>query len=142
MLHLSNLFLEKFTNSFQENCDLLNTQKFLFIQNSFINNLSNVFTSLFDSVPQKNEFFSIINFIERIILNILNHQHNSVFYKVKKDSRSFQNKIGSNNNAKLLLQCFSFQENKDYFYLKEDTDISILQEKYDYLLYYVKYFFQ
>lgn len=142
MLHLSNLFLEKFTNAFQESCDLLNSQKFLFLQNPFINNLSNAFKNLFDSIPQKSEFFSIINFIERIILNILNHQHNSIFYKVKKDSRSFQNKIGSNNNAKLLLQCFSFQENKDYFYLKEDTDISILQEKYDYLLYYVKYFFQ
>lgn len=96
---------------------------------------------LLNHLSEKKNFLSIINVIERIMLNVLNHPKNPKFYKVKKDSNTFKTNIENNLFAKNIFELFLFEKNeeqKEFYYLKDDTNLTLFQELYDILVYYVR----
>lgn len=96
---------------------------------------------LLNHLSEKRNFLSIINVIERIMLNVLNHPKNPKFYKVKKDSNTFKTNIENNLFAKKIFELFLFEKNegqKEFYYLKDDTNLILFQELYDILVYYVR----
>ena len=86
-------------------------------------------------------FLDIISVLERVLLNILNHQGVEKFYKIKKKSNTLNNKIIKYKATKNLFYFFGFSENKnepDFYILDINTDIKYFQENYDYLVLQVK----
>lgn len=86
-------------------------------------------------------FLDIISVLERVLLNILNHQGVEKFYKIKKKSNTLNNKIIKYKATKNLFYFFGFSENKnepDFYILDINIDIKYFQENYDYLVLQVK----
>lgn len=79
-------------------------------------------------------FKSICSIMEKIILNILTHPGDNVYYNIKCESNTFKVNISIYEYAKMAFETFGFKLNKgndgEYYILNIDTDIDCLREIY------------
>lgn len=92
--------------------------------------------SLYLEIGNENAFLSNLIIFERIILNILNHPHNQLYYVVKKESHTFKNSILGSKHVLYIFLLFGFQENlaEKAYHLSIDTDLTDLQSLYDFFV--------
>ena len=140
LLHFPTDFINEISKEISNEVGKLNIETFPLLGEATKKRMGNAIQSLYINSKDKTNFLTIINVIERIMLNVLNHPKNQKFYKVKKDSNTFKNNIESNVYAKNLFENFMFEKksNQEFYSLNEDTNLIQFQELYDYLVFYVK----
>lgn len=79
-------------------------------------------------------FQSICSIMEKIVLNILTHPGDKVYYNIKCESNTFKVNISINEYAKMAFETFGFKLNKgsegEYYTLSLDTDLNCLRDIY------------
>lgn len=140
LLHFPTDFINEISKEISNEVGKLNIETFPLLGEATQKRMGNTIQSLYINSKDKKNFLTIINVIERIMLNVLNHPKNQKFYKVKKDSNTFKNNIENNVYAKNLFENFMFEKksNQEFYSLNEDTNLIQFQELYDYLVFYVK----
>ena len=136
--YLTDLFPIHLDNQFKNNLSL-NNNYFSFNLNS--SKIDEELKNLWDETKEIGLFLEIITVLERVFLNVLNHQGVEKFYKIRKNSKTLKNMIMKYKGAKNLFEFFGFCENKtelDFYILDIKTDIIYFQENYDYLLMEIK----
>ena len=137
--YIKDLFPIHLENQFKNNLSL-NNNYFSFNLN-FSKKIEEELKNLWDETQEIKTFLEIITVLERVFLNVLNHQGVEKFYKIRKNSKTLKNMIMKYKGAKNLFEFFGFSDNKidlDFYILDIKTDINYFQENYDFFIMEIK----